>query len=282
MLIIREFLVQFLLGVGKRWFLIYRLILWLRLLLLRRLLVYKILSRFCVSNSYLGVSEIFRYEIKDVPFSKSWQFRLVYYRSILKQNLFQSDILLYLTSTNERKKITFIFRTTQSTARTINSKNSPIEINRKEPKRNITSYISSLFSLHYPFHGEARYQSDNFIRLRCTLSRHARAIHVIRAINPLEPHSRPFLGIRPPRSFIEVSLWKRVHSWTTTVVRQKAPSSLFSPLILLTVPPLVCRFARLVSSWDRKREEGARRKLVSVQCHRNTLSQPLFQLERSG
>lgn len=139
--------------------------------------------------------------------------------------------------------------------RMINFKNSPIEINRKVPKRNITSYVSSLFPLHYPFHGEARYQSDNSIRLRCTLSRRARAIHVIRAINPLEPHSRPFLGIRPPRSFIEVSLWKRVHSWTTAVVRQKAPSSLFSPLILLTVPPLVRRFARLVEPREREREK---------------------------
>lgn len=71
MLIIRELLVQFLLGVGKRWFLIYRLISWpWSFLLLRRLLVYEILSRFCVSRSYFGVSEILRYEIKDVPFSK--------------------------------------------------------------------------------------------------------------------------------------------------------------------------------------------------------------------
>ena len=39
------------------------------------------------------------------------------------------------------------------------------------------------------------------------MSRRAHAIHVIRAINPLEPHSQPFVGIRyARRSFIVVSL----------------------------------------------------------------------------
>ena len=40
----------------------------------------------------------------------------------------------------------------------------------------------------------------------------ARAIHVIRAINPLEPHSRPFVGIRgPPFVHRGFAIGERVH-----------------------------------------------------------------------
>lgn len=175
--------------------------------------------------------------------SSDWKFR-----SILN-NLFRLDIPLYLTSTNKRKKEYFHLSNDSINCELFKNSTNWNQPKGSQTKHNLLRKLPVLPPLFIP-----RYQSDNSIRLRCTLSRRARAIHVIRAINPLEPHSRPFLGIRPPRSFIEVSLWKRVHSWTTTVVRQKAPSSLFSPLILLTVPPLVRRFARLVELREKERE----------------------------
>lgn len=112
------------------------------------------------------------------------------------------------------------------------------------------------------------------------MSPRARAIHVIRAINPLEPHSRPFVGIMGPRSFIAFigfAIGERVHEWTRPSFR-KNPASLFFPASS-RVSSLNLRVSLSSLKIERRRVDVE--KLVSAQCRWNTLSDsylwPLFQ-----